>query len=451
MARSLLSASDLSAEEVLGLFRRAEEAAGDPLSLSRRLGGRVVVGLFWQPAPRLEATLRAACARAGAAYLSGGELLPGFPSADLADAAVVAGAYGDLLVVRHPLEGAARVAAERAGVPVANAGDGCREDPLRALLALRSLVARRGEDVPRAAAVCGDLRRNRLAHSLASALASLGTTVLLVPSPGAEMPDHLVAGLARRLHRQPVRCEAQSLRTILDMVDTVALTPAEGYQNPLFAGHFAGDEEERRQVRTLVGDMDAVFVAAQRAEDGGSAGVPADPADEEGHPWLRDEGRLVLRPFGRGAAPPERAASLRDEAAREVPLAAELLSYLLSTPPPGDPPDTTGAPEGMRCGNARCIVRRDRGVAPAFEVIRRDPLVLECVRCGVPARPRFAGSRLERRYHAVASQEVRKIHAANVVYFAAWAEAEEAGFSAARTSGGGRAADPEGTPAPEGE
>src|SRR5688572_20445374 len=170
MPRTILSATDLSPEETLGLFRRSEDAAGDPMEMGRLLQGRVVAGLFFQPAPRTETALRAACARAGAVFVSGASAVPGPAGEDLLEAAEAAGAYADLLVVRHPLEGAARAAAAVAGIPVLNAGDGAREDPLRALPVLRLLASRRGGRAPRAAALCGDLRNNRLAHSLAAGL-----------------------------------------------------------------------------------------------------------------------------------------------------------------------------------------------------------------------------------------------------------------------------------------
>lgn len=437
MTRSLLTLADLATDEIRFLFRRAEEAAGDPLALQRRLEGRIVAGLFWQRADRERATLRAACARAGATYLDGPDLFPDFPSTDLLHAAEAAGALADILVVRHPLEGAARAAAGRAGVPVVNAGDGAREDPFRGLLALRGLVARRGEAPPRATALCGDLRGNRLAHSLAAGLSALGSTVLLVPAPGREMQDHLVHALARRRRRMPVRCEARSLRSVLDMVDTVALTPAAGYQQPLFSGVPGADEDDRRRVRAAADDLDALFVAAPRSEDGSPD--PRAPAPE-GHPWLEDEGRVVLRPFGPGGmtgdTPP---GGLRDEAAREVPLVAELLHLFMAGGGGHDGQEEegeeTGSPLGMRCGNPRCIVRRDRRLDPRFLVVRRDPLVLECLHCDFPMRPRFAGSRAERVYHPLDSADIRKILPANLVYFALWAEAEEAGFRAARSGG----------------
>jgi aspartate carbamoyltransferase catalytic subunit len=433
MPRSLLSATDLAPEVLLGLFRRGEDAAGDPMEIRKLLAGRLVAGLFWQPAPRLEAALRAACARTGATFVAGRDMPGSFADADLLGAAEAAGAYADVLVVRHPLEGAARAAAAVAGVPVLNAGDGAREDPVRAVLSLRGLAARSGEKAPRAAALCGDLRNNRLAHSLAGGLSSLGTTVLLVPAKGAEMPEHRIAGIAGRLGRQPVRFAARSLKSILDMVDTVVLEPGGSYQHPLFSGLPEAGEEDRRRARSAVEDLDVLFVATPRADDGGP--VPG-ARDEGAQGWLREEGRFAFRPFGKPAGRAAASGELRGEAAREIPLLAELLGLALS---PGEAPATageiTGAAEGIRCGNLRCAARREPRVIPSFLVARRDPLVLECRYCGVSVRPRFAGSRVERLFHPLGSGDVRRVHAANLVYFASRQEAEQAGFGAPKRHG----------------
>jgi aspartate carbamoyltransferase catalytic subunit len=434
MPRSLLSINDLPPEDLLGLFRRGEDAAGDPMEIRKLLSGRLVAGLFWQPAPRLEAALRAACARTGATFVPGRDLPGSFAEADLLEAAEAAGAYADVIVVRHPLEGAARAAAAVAGVPVLNAGDGAREDPVRAVLALRGLEARAGEKAPRAAALCGDLRNNRLAHSLAAGLSSLGSTVLLVPAKGAEMPEHRIAGIAGRLGRQPVRFAARSLKSILDMVDTVVLEPGGSYQHPLFAGLPEAGEDDRRRARSAVEDLDVLFVATPRGEDGGPA--PGGSREAGAHGWLRDEGRFVFRPFGRPGGRAAAPGELRAEAAREVPLLAELLGLALG-PGSGDraEAETTGAAEGIRCGNLRCAARRDPRVVPAFLVARRDPLVLECRYCGVSVRPRFAGSRVERLFHPLGSADVRRVHAANLVYFSSRQEAEQAGFGAPKRHG----------------
>ncbi|MHC4821844.1 MAG: hypothetical protein ACYTDX_09020 [Planctomycetota bacterium] len=419
MPRSLLSISDLAPKEILSLFRRGEDAAGDPLELDEALTGKLVAGLFWQPAPRVEAALRAACARAGASYVNGRELWPGFPAADL-------------LVMRHPVEGAAWAASRVAGVPVLNAGDGARENPVRALQLIRQLVSHSGGGVPRAVAVCGDLRQNPTAHSLAAGLSALGTTVLLVPAKGSEMPEFRIARLGRRTGHQPVRFAAQSLRSIMDMVDTVVVSPEIPYQHPLFGDLPSSGDDERHRARGAVQELDALFVAAPRTEEGASVRDPADFAGATEHPWLSEEGRLEYRPFGGEAEAPV-PGQLQAESAREIPLLASVLVAALGTAP-GDLPrsEVTGSAEGIRCPHLRCIVHRDARVAPSYLVTRKDPLVLDCRACGTPVRPRFAGSRKERHYHRVEAADVRKVLPSNLVYFASWQEAESSGWTPAR-------------------
>ena len=92
----------------------------------------------------------------------------------LADTARVVGAYADVLVVRHPWEGAARVVSEYAPVPVINAGDGSHEHPTQTLCDLYTLRGHHGTLAGLKVALCGDLLHGRTIHSLAFALARFG-------------------------------------------------------------------------------------------------------------------------------------------------------------------------------------------------------------------------------------------------------------------------------------
>jgi hypothetical protein len=121
---------------------------------------------------------------------------------------------------------------------------------------------------------------------------------------------------------------------------------------------------------------------------------------------------------------------------REIPLLAELLRLALGPGETGRREESVGGHGGIRCGSLLCAARRLRAVEPRFLVVRRDPLVLECLYCGVGVRPRWGGSRAERRYHPLASAELRKVLPANMVWFATRREAELAGFVRTRKGKG---------------
>jgi aspartate carbamoyltransferase catalytic subunit len=88
--------------------------------------------------------------------------------------------YCDIIVIRNPLEGAARIAAEYASVPVINAGDGAHQHPTQALMDLYTVRRERGRIDGLKVALCGDLKYGRTVHSLAYLLSMFGAEITLV-------------------------------------------------------------------------------------------------------------------------------------------------------------------------------------------------------------------------------------------------------------------------------
>jgi aspartate carbamoyltransferase catalytic subunit len=107
----------------------------------------------------------------------------------LADTVRIVESYTDLLVLRHPCAGAARVAADFAGIPVINAGDGAREHPTQTLLDLFTICQEKGRIRGVTVALCGDLKHGRTVHSLVQALARFGAHLLCVAPEGLELPQ----------------------------------------------------------------------------------------------------------------------------------------------------------------------------------------------------------------------------------------------------------------------
>lgn len=115
----------------------------------------------------------------------------------LADTIRVVSGYVDAIILRHPREGAARLASEFATVPVINAGDGAGQHPSQTLLDLftiRESMALDGISV----GLLGDLRYGRTAHSLAYALSHYDVDLHTIAPPGLELPDNMTLELADR-------------------------------------------------------------------------------------------------------------------------------------------------------------------------------------------------------------------------------------------------------------
>jgi aspartate carbamoyltransferase catalytic subunit len=106
----------------------------------------------------------------------------------LADTVRVASSYADILVLRHPRDGSARLAASYAGVPIINGGDGSHEHPTQTLCDLFTLKRKKTSLENLNVAISGDLKASRTIHSFVYALARFGANIVLKPAPGMELP-----------------------------------------------------------------------------------------------------------------------------------------------------------------------------------------------------------------------------------------------------------------------
>ena len=152
----------------------------------------------------------------------------------LADTVRVVSGYADAIVIRHPKEGAARLAAEFATVPVINAGDGAGQHPSQTLLDLytiRQSMPINNIDV----ALIGDLRYGRTAHSLASALSLYDARLHTISPKGLELPETLAAEL-RDKGMEIV--EHENINEIIHDVDVLYVTRIQRERFPDSASYF---------------------------------------------------------------------------------------------------------------------------------------------------------------------------------------------------------------------
>lgn len=198
--RHIVSINDLTNEEIEAVFSLAERylaELGDP-EIPYRIGrstnvcrGSVMATLFYEPSTRTRLSFESAMSRLGGGIISSAD--PAASSAakgeSLADTVRMASGYADLLVIRHPREGAAKLAAEYASVPVINGGDGAHEHPTQTLCDLFTIQRERGRLSTLTVALLGDLKGGRTVHSLVYALARFGATIVLMPANGLELPD----------------------------------------------------------------------------------------------------------------------------------------------------------------------------------------------------------------------------------------------------------------------
>lgn len=163
------------------------------------LDDKLLALLFFEPSTRTRMSFAAAMGRLGGKSISvdSVEASSIVKGETLADTIRVISSYVDAVVLRHPKEGAARLASEFTSVPVINAGDGAGQHPSQTLLDLytiRQSMPIDGIDV----GLLGDLRYGRTAHSLALALSLYDVTLHTVAPGGLEMPANITLELRER-------------------------------------------------------------------------------------------------------------------------------------------------------------------------------------------------------------------------------------------------------------
>ena len=198
MVRHVISIRDLDRGAINRFLDAAagiEERSYDP----QLLAGKILGLLFFEPSTRTRMSFESAMARLGGTSLTmdSVEASSVAKGETLADTIRVVSGYVDAIVLRHPREGAARLASEFASVPVINAGDGAGQHPSQTLLDLYTIRKSMPIEGVRVG-LLGDLRYGRTTHSLAIALSLYGAEIAAVSPKGLELPSGIVRELADR-------------------------------------------------------------------------------------------------------------------------------------------------------------------------------------------------------------------------------------------------------------
>ncbi len=162
--------------------------------VSRALEGKILGNLFFEPSTRTRLSFESAANRLGARVIdvsqtSTTSIVKG---ETLADTIRMVEAYSDVIVLRHPHEGAARLAAHFSEKPVINAGDGAGSHPTQTLLDLFTIQEEMGGIEGNNVTILGDLKYGRTAHSLAEALTVFGAKLTFVAPETLQMPKDTV-------------------------------------------------------------------------------------------------------------------------------------------------------------------------------------------------------------------------------------------------------------------
>ena len=196
MKRSLIDTVDLTVEELDRMIEVACDIADHPEKYAHACDGKILATLFFEPSTRTRLSFEAAMLSLGGNVISVSSA--GASSAakgeSVADTAKTVSCYADIIAMRHPLEGAALVAAQAASIPVINAGDGGHCHPTQTLADLLTIYREKGRLNNLTVGLCGDLKYGRTVHSLINALSRYtGIKVVLISPEELRLPEYMFA------------------------------------------------------------------------------------------------------------------------------------------------------------------------------------------------------------------------------------------------------------------
>ena len=183
--RHLIDPMDFTVEELDSIFDLADDIIADPKKYGDVCKGRLLATCFYEPSTRTRLSFEAAMLRLGGSVL-------GFSSAgsssaskgeSVKDTVQTIACYADICAMRHPKEGAPKVASITSPIPVINAGDGGHQHPTQTLTDLLTIRNRKGKLSDFTIGICGDLKFGRTVHSLMKALSRYSNIKFVLISP----------------------------------------------------------------------------------------------------------------------------------------------------------------------------------------------------------------------------------------------------------------------------
>ncbi|MBR3641913.1 MAG: aspartate carbamoyltransferase [Parasporobacterium sp.] len=221
--RHLLNPLDFSAEEIGRLLDLAEDIEKDPEKYAHKCDGKRLATLFYEPSTRTRLSFEAAMLNLGGTVL-------GFSSADsssaskgesVADTIRVVSCYANICAMRHPKEGAPKVASFYSGIPVINAGDGGHQHPTQTLTDLYTIRKLKGGFSNITIGLCGDLKFGRTVHSLIESLVRYNDIhFILISPPELKVPDYIRDDVLKGFSYE----EVTSLDDVMPKLDVLYMT-----------------------------------------------------------------------------------------------------------------------------------------------------------------------------------------------------------------------------------
>ncbi|NUP98807.1 MAG: aspartate carbamoyltransferase [Armatimonadetes bacterium] len=348
--RSLIRVADFSAAEIQHVLNVAEKMHRSLGQRQQVLAGKILATAFFEPSTRTRLSFESAMQRLGGGVIGFADAATSSAAKGetIADMARIIESYADVIVMRHPVEGSSKVAADYASKPVINAGDGGHQHPTQTLTDLFTIQRSRGELNGLHIGLCGDLRFGRTVHSLLAALGHYEVRVTCIAPPALQLPDrYKPSGLEFAVE--------EAVERVLPDLDVLYVTRIQRERFP--------DASEYEAVKGSY-IIDAALLAQSKPE------------------------LLVMHPLPRVDeiaynVDPDRRAAYFGQAAYGVPVRMALLALLLGAEPSDGvaPPERSeqAVEQAPRCPNPDCANRLEGYTEPQMLVL--DSHHRRCLYC----------------------------------------------------------------------
>ena len=195
--RDIISIRDFSKDEILHILKTAKKFKQK--AFPSMLKNKILASLFFEPSTRTRFSFESAMQRLGGSVISQAEakVSAAAKGESVSDSIKIVEKYCDVIVMRHSLEGSARLAGEVSNNPIINGGDGANQHPTQTFLDLFSILETQGTLEKLNVAIVGDLKYGRTTHSLAYALGMFKSRLHLISPPALRMPKYVIRELKK--------------------------------------------------------------------------------------------------------------------------------------------------------------------------------------------------------------------------------------------------------------
>jgi aspartate carbamoyltransferase catalytic subunit len=223
--KHLIEPMDFTVEELDELFKLAHQIITCPKEFSHICDGKILATLFYEPSTRTRLSFEAAMMRLGGKILGFSE--PNSTSISkgetLADTIKMVSIYSDIITMRHPKEGAAKVASLYSSVPIINAGDGGHQHPTQTLADLLTITSLKNGLNNHTIGICGDLKFGRTVHSLIKAMSRYKNNKFVLISPKElSIPQYIREEILEKNNIEYI--EVEKLEDVIENLDILYMT-----------------------------------------------------------------------------------------------------------------------------------------------------------------------------------------------------------------------------------